>query len=335
MENSQLAPYRSRFIHTFSLVGITFTFVFGVLQHLFAGNYRYALFEAVLISLAALNLLYYHRKKNYNLASNVILTLVVTVLSFLVITGGVEGTGIYWIYTFPLLSFFMKPPRIAILWNVLLVGSILSIHLLKHTGLVPSPYDWAHIRQSLGAYGAVFLLSMFYSTILGRLIHSLKEKAVIDTLTGLHNRAFVFDVLNKMTALAERGNTSFCVVYMDLDNFKRVNDLYGHSEGDIVLKSVAHLLKKRFRKSDVVGRIGGDEFLIIVHNCTSDGIQRRLEEVRKDVETYLGAYNISISYGVVEVPEEGLNVSEILKLADERMYLMKKSKKGAKLNPRR
>ncbi|WP_457601646.1 GGDEF domain-containing protein [Hydrogenivirga sp.] len=332
MEIPQLTLYRDRFIYIFSFVGITSTLIFGVFQHLKVGNYSSALFEVVLVAIATFNLVYYRRRKNYDLASNVILILMVVVLSFLVATGGLKGTGIYWIYTFPLLSFFMKTYKVATLWNLLLVSCLLAIYFLKHIGVVPSPYNWVHIRQSLGAYGAVFFLSLFYSLILGKLIDSLKEKAIVDALTGLHNRAFMFDVLNKMTALAERENVSFCLAYLDLDNFKRVNDLYGHSEGDTVLKEVAHLLKKHFRKSDVVGRIGGDEFLVIALNCTADKLQERLESIRKNIETFLSAYGISISYGMVEVPKEGLSPSDILRLADERMYLMKSSKKKPKLN---
>jgi len=335
MEIPRLTSYRDKFIYTFSLVGIASTLIFGVFQHLRIGNYRSALFETVLVVIAMLNLIYYHRKKNYELASNVILILMIVVLSFLVATGGLKGTGIYWIYTFPLLSFFMKTRTVAILWNILLVLCLLGIYFLKYIGVIPSPYSWVHIRQSLGAYGAVFFLSLFYSFILGKLIDSLKEKAIIDALTGLHNRAFMFDVLNKMIALAERGSANFCLAYLDLDNFKRVNDLYGHSEGDMVLKSVAQILKRNFRRSDVVGRIGGDEFLVIAHNCTVDKLQERLESIRRDIETYLSAYGISVSYGVVEVPKEGLNLSDILKLADERMYYMKNSRKKPKLNSRR
>ncbi len=329
MANPDTPPYKDMFIYTFSFVGISTTLVFGVFQHFKAGNYYSSLFELLLCVLALLNVIYYCRKRNYILASNVILVLMVIILTFLIITGGLYGTGIYWIYTFPLLTFFMKPLKQAVVWNVGLVMVFLILYWLKEKGVVNLHYNWINLRQALGAYLAVAMLSSFYSLILNNLMKRLEVRATVDPLTGLYNRAFVLDILSKFTEIGERDkNIEYCVDYLDVDNFKRVNDLYGHNKGDLVLREVARILQENFRSGDVVGRIGGDEFIVIVYNCKKEALFKRLERIREIIEGAFRKYDLSVSYGIVTVPSEGTDINLILKLADERMYEMKRRKKG-------
>ncbi len=328
MHLSDFFAHRDRFIYAFTFVGVSSTLVFGVMQHLKAGNYASALFELFLSTVAFLNAVYYSRKKNYDLASTVILVLMVIVLSFLSATGGLKGTGLYWIYTFPLLAFFMKPIKQAFVWNGILVLSILTLYWLGQQGVVNFFYNWIELRQALGAYTAVLLLSLFYSLILNGLLRDLRTRATVDMLTGLHNRAFVFDTLAKLINMAKRRkDMTYCLAYLDLDNFKRVNDLYGHGEGDSVLREVAQIIQGSFRSGDVVGRIGGDEFIIIVYNCKKQAFLNRLEKIRRRIEDTFSRYGLSLSYGVVTVPEEGTDINMVLKLADKRMYYMKRRKK--------
>ena len=327
--NHNVLLYRDRFIYAFSFVGISSTLIFGVFQHLRAGNNLTALFELFLCTVALLNVLYYRYKKDYDLASRVILVIMVITLSFLVATGGLKGTGIYWIYTFPLLAFFMKPLKEALLWNLALMGSFLLLFLLGKGGLINFFYSWESLRQAMGAYIAVLMLSAFYSFILTKLMKSLEVKATVDTLTGLHNRAFVFEMLTNLLNIAKREDSvRYCLAYLDLDNFKRVNDLYGHEEGDKVLKEVARIIRGNFRSGDVVGRIGGDEFIVIVYNCNEEALIRRLERVKTTIEQLFKKYGLSLSYGIVSIPKEGTEVNIVLKLADDRMYEMKRSKRG-------
>jgi len=329
MTAPEIPLYKDRFIYAFSFVGISSTLVFGVLQHLRAGNYSFALFELFLCAIAVLNVLYYRSRKNYDLASNVILVLMLVVLSFLAITGGLHGTGIYWIYTFPLLAFFMKPFKQALAWNGGLIVLLIALYLLGKKGVISFYYRWEVLRQALGAYLAVAMLSSFYSLILSNLMKRLEVRATVDALTGLHNRAFVFDMLSKVINMIERnGSSEYCIAYLDIDNFKRVNDLYGHSKGDLVLREVARILQENFRSGDVVGRIGGDEFIVIVYDCKKEALLKRLERIKKIVETTFRKYGLSISYGVVSIPSEGTDMHRILKMADQRMYDMKRSKKG-------
>lgn len=329
MDSGLNLPYREKFIYGFSFVGITSTLVFGVYVHASEGNYAYAVLELVLVLIAIVNLIYFHFKRNYELASNVILALMIVILSFLVITGGYRGTGIVWIYTFPLLSFFMKSFRTALFWNFLLVSIVGTSAFLKLRGVELIYYDPYTLRQALGAYLAVSMLSFFYSLMISKLLSTLNEKAIRDVLTGLHNRAFVFETLEKIVEISKRNNEMrYCLVFIDIDNFKSVNDTFGHDVGDRVLVEFSSLLRSSFRKGDVVGRVGGDEFVVLVYNCNRESLLLRLEELRKRTEKEFRPYGLSISYGVVEIPSEGLDVNEIVNTADSRMYDMKRRKRS-------
>ncbi len=327
MTRDIVAGYREKFIYSFSFVGITSTLLFGVLPHLLSGNYGSAFFELFLTSIAAVNLLVFHRTKNYNLASVTILFIMIAVLTFLAATGGYKGTGIGWIYTFPLLSFFMRPLKEAVFWNLALILLLLGVGFMVSNGALNGLYNLVQMRQYVGAYLAVFLLSLFYSYIVAKLVDTLKGRAVRDILTGLYNRAFLFESLERITEILRRDpSTRYCLVYLDLDRFKSVNDRFGHAEGDRVLQLVAGLIESHFRRGDIVARIGGDEFMVLVYECDPRSIAERLEILRKKIEAKFKDYGISISYGMVELPKEGLNVTDLVNLADRRMYEMKSLK---------
>jgi len=121
---------------------------------------------------------------------------------------------------------------------------------------------------------------------------------------------------------------NLCVVYVDLDNFKHVNDEYGHSEGDAVLEQVAEIMRKHFRKTDVISRWGGDEFLIIVTNIDCMRLRKRLEAIKTEIEIKFAKYKLSMSYGISQSPKDGKDLEELLRKADRRMYKRKLAKNG-------
>ncbi|ADY72703.1 diguanylate cyclase [Desulfurobacterium thermolithotrophum DSM 11699] len=161
-----------------------------------------------------------------------------------------------------------------------------------------------------------------------RLLKELKEKAMYDSLTGTYNRHILLDFLEKELKRLERtkkGKIYF--VFMDLDKFKLVNDVYGHKKGDEVLKKVAKIIKDSFREYDIVSRFGGDEFVVVVKDDSGKSLNSILQRIKEKIESAFSSYGISISYGVAVAPDEGLNSNTLLQLADKRMYEMKKKKR--------
>jgi diguanylate cyclase (GGDEF)-like protein len=160
-----------------------------------------------------------------------------------------------------------------------------------------------------------------------RLIDELTGLATTDALTGLHNRRYVIEELRKAILRAERSETPFSVVLFDLDKFKKVNDEQGHLAGDAVLRGAAVALESVTRQGDVLGRYGGDEFLLIAFGSLPSAItvsERANEEVRARV-------GLSISAGVARFPLDGMTVEALIEAADHEL-VGKKTKRYEK-NP--
>lgn len=156
-------------------------------------------------------------------------------------------------------------------------------------------------------------------------VSHLFELAKIDSLTGLYNRRFFKEILNMEVARSKRNNLVFCLLFLDLDNFKQVYDNMGHALGDVVLRRVAQELKSKVRISDVVARWGGDEFIILfpqTDSATAHVLSERLVESIKCLG--INELQFGISIGIVSYPKDGDNVDRLLDLADQRMYQNKK-----------
>jgi len=323
--------YQEKLLYSLTLVGSSFTYLYGGV-HLYNGDYFVGIGEIILSTLAVINIFLYRHHKNFDLAADVILILMLLLLNLLVITGGLERTGIFWIYTFPLLAFFLKNVKKAFIWNGVLFFSFLFLVFMQEAGFLKISYSFTEMRQALSAYIAVFLIAFFYSYILKNLNKNLWKASIYDPLTDLYNRKYIYQTLELEMERIKRGlRESLCIVYIDLDNFKVVNDMEGHVTGDRVLKEIAHILKNSFRKIDLLGRVGGDEFLLIIENCRIEKIEKRLSEIRSEIEEKYKKYKLSLSYGIVKIPEETTDMEKSLKMADERMYEMKKENKKLKV----
>ncbi len=159
---------------------------------------------------------------------------------------------------------------------------------------------------------------------------ALEKEATHDAMTGLANRRLFYDRLRQAMLHAKRYNTKFGVLFVDLDNFKTVNDLYGHQVGDALLTEVAQRLRHSVREADTVARAGGDEFMVLLdelsshHDCqiAADKILASLggEVTLKDVEL-----TISASIGQAVYPDDGKTEDELIRSADASMYRIKTS----------
>lgn len=161
----------------------------------------------------------------------------------------------------------------------------------------------------------------------------IKMRSKVDELTNCYNKNALYELLESFINRNNRYNHSFYFIMFDLDNFKQVNDRYGHLAGDEFLKSVGEALKKNFRKSDVVGRFGGDEFFMIISCIGEEDIEAICKRINRLLLDVSCKFNISpkvlASSGGVIVDErkKDLKMLEIIKIADENLY---KSKHGGK-----
>jgi diguanylate cyclase (GGDEF)-like protein/PAS domain S-box-containing protein len=157
---------------------------------------------------------------------------------------------------------------------------------------------------------------------------SLREQAIRDPLTGLHNRRFLDEVIEHEFHRADRLSQALSIVSLDIDFFKSVNDTYGHAAGDACLVMLADLLQSHMRKSDIACRYGGEEFLLVLPDADWKGAAQFAEKLRllcaERVTSFEGnEIKITVSLGVAAYPDDGTSHTEIINKADQALYLSK------------
>ncbi|MCD4719792.1 MAG: diguanylate cyclase [Desulfobacula sp.] len=162
----------------------------------------------------------------------------------------------------------------------------------------------------------------------------IKKDSTHDDLTGLFNKAYMQDALSQHISLAKRHNTDLSILFLDIDDFKGINDTFGHHSGDIVLKNVAHTISQEMRASDIIARFGGDEFVILMPNTYKINALLISERLRKTIQqktiTIKGTtHQITVSGGVAGFPVDALKVKDLLNLADSALYRAKGAGKNS------
>lgn len=163
---------------------------------------------------------------------------------------------------------------------------------------------------------------------IGMLQSQLREQAVRDVLTNVFNRRYLEETLERELARAEREKYPLCVIMMDLDYFKEVNDTYGHEAGDIVLKTLAETVRRQSRHGDFVCRYGGEEFVLVMPNIGVEKARQRAEELHQTINSLDIPYGVfklttTISMGVATYPDHGRTKEELMRSADRAMYIAK------------
>jgi diguanylate cyclase (GGDEF)-like protein/PAS domain S-box-containing protein len=158
----------------------------------------------------------------------------------------------------------------------------------------------------------------------------LMELAIRDSLTGLFNRRYLDETLVRELSRAKRGNYEISILMIDIDHFKHINDTYGHKAGDQVLKSMGDFLQGEVRQGDIVCRLGGDEFLIIMPGMQLKDAQNRAEMICNDASQLSIRHEemelrITVSIGVVVFPQHGDSADDIIRAADSAMYAAKQA----------
>lgn len=196
---------------------------------------------------------------------------------------------------------------------------------------------WQHNAPILFSFVVFFLLFLViaYRVTKREGLHSreLIHQARQDVLTGLPNRASLSSILNANISSAAAGKRKFSILFLDLDRFKGINDTFGHAMGDKLLLQVATIIQPMLRGGDVLGRFGGDEFLIILPGSDESGVvlitQRILDAFNAPFEIDGRELRITPSIGIAIYPDHGVDIETLLKHADTAMYESKRLGRNA------
>jgi diguanylate cyclase (GGDEF)-like protein len=165
---------------------------------------------------------------------------------------------------------------------------------------------------------------------IGTLQSKLRSQAIRDPLTNLFNRRYLDETLDRELARSAREGYPVCVIMMDIDHFKQVNDTYGHEAGDHILKVIANTLSTQNRRGDFACRYGGEEFVIVMPNISVHTACQRAEQLRTSLSSLnvqYGRFNLTttLSIGIACYPSNGENRESILRAADRALYSAKKT----------
>ncbi len=305
-------------VNLFDLVVFLYTFILGM-SDLAGGDILLGGFVLIISFLFLINYFFLIFVKSINIITNNFIIIFSVLLIFLTITGGKNGSGLIWSVFFPVTAMQLKGHRCGTLFSALFLGIVIVLLLVLKDQ--PWMYDYSLVYGNTRLFFLRFILVHIALSILSfcfainrySLYKEIERLSLIDTLTDLPNRRNINSSIARVLKTFKRinyGSNShgekyvFSVILCDIDDFKKINDTYGHLHGDVVLKAVANLLKNSIREIDFVGRWGGEEFLIILERVgikQTAAIGRKLRKIVSDFVIKLSnkSYvNITMSFGI-------------------------------------
>lgn len=193
----------------------------------------------------------------------------------------------------------------------------------------PNDHEWPSDREKQLAVTMAEHAALALSNL--KLRESLEAMSIRDPLTGLYNRRFMEDSVERELLRADRSGDSVGIIMLDLDRFKQVNDRHGHGAGDLVLSRFGEMLRNGCRGDDLACRYGGEEFVVVMPAASRRVTLRRAEEILEKTRALQIEYHehplgpIAVSAGVATFPEDGREVDTVLSAADAALYLAKRS----------
>jgi diguanylate cyclase (GGDEF)-like protein/PAS domain S-box-containing protein len=223
-------------------------------------------------------------------------------------------------------------------WDTILAKKVMSGEIINKTKDGRLLYAYSSANPILNEAGDIigFLAIQRDITESKRMEEALRALSLVDELTGLYNRRGFVTLAQQQLKLANRLMRKDFLVFVDLDHMKWINDTLGHRKGDEALVEAADILKNTFRESDIVARIGGDEFAILTvetEDADIEAINTRLQGNIKDHQGQgHGSFTLSMSVGITRYdPEHPCSIDELLAKADKLMYEQKRDRKGPSL----
>ena len=336
-EHSEDANKHIYLTSLFSLFAFVFMTVFGIAT-MAKGMWMHGSIVLGIAAIVVLNYLYLRISGNYRFSSHLIVYLMSILCLYLLCTGGDQNTGPLWYLVMPLLIFYVQGFRLGGAVLTVLFLATVAILFIPDNPLLLAGYSLPFKLRIIATFLAVTFLGGVYEFSRQRKIQELmdlnerlKTVSRTDSLTGLPNRRAMTERLRHEMDRSERTEGLFCILIGDIDNFKVINDRYGHECGDAVLKTVATVLDTNTQKRDMVCRWGGEEFFILLPDTTVEGGRAAAERLRKAVEDlrvdwYGRTIRLTISIGVEECGTQ-CTLDERIREADNNLY---KAKNGGR-----
>lgn len=225
--------------------------------------------------------------------------------------------------TWPVLFAAYLLPRRTAYWTLAIVAACLTIVLAEGSG----PDRFAVWLETTASVSLTLVVILQVRSQADRLKQVLAQQATTDPLTGLGNRRAFDEALQREVARQRRTRTPLSLLAVDVDHFKLINDTWGHAAGDETLAALGELLPRLVRASDTIGRIGGEEFGVLLPDCSGGQAMDRADVLRAEVyaASRTWVHPVTVSIGVATLPESADTMSDLVIAADMAMYAAKES----------
>lgn len=201
-----------------------------------------------------------------------------------------------------------------------------GILVARSHGLAGFSKDDIRLFDSIAEHLAIALQN-------AEVFHRTQELSFVDPLTGIYNRRYFEERLSREISRAERYHRPFQLLLIDVDNFKNINDTRGHPFGDYVLQQIARILKEELRRSDVVARYGGDEFIVLLPESEGMASDKVMYKLRRALRGHdwndfdARESGLGLTVGMASYPDDGLEAKELVEAADKELYEFKAKSK--------
>jgi len=331
-----IAHHQLHHANTFTLISFIITAVMGFItvkdQNF---SHFFILFTSAALYLSAWFILRFDFLKHpYYLATNVMLITTIMLMSYLVSNGGSDDTGTMWIYIITPMALFFRGIKVGSI-HISIFTIILCILLFyPDNALLSAHYETEFKIRLLISFLAITSLFVVYERIrqssyqaLQQLSLKFEHQAKYDMLSDLFNRRGMIEKLEDEYNRIKRTNMAASVILCDIDNFKYVNDQYGHDKGDEIIQKIASIFSSNLRAHDTVARWGGEEFLFLLPTTNikqaeilANKLRNKIEEFR--FENKKGKFNVTVSMGLHELTANE-SINYVITKADHNLYRAK------------
>ena len=314
-ENDVMASYRIRIALPVSIAALVLLTIFAV-NNMLQGRFEVGL--AILFAQAVLlvNVLALRRGKPLPVHLGIVVLMMFAAMLVAVVRQGIYG--VLWSYPVVLICYFVLSRRLAFLFSmgILVIMTLFVAH-------------WLGQELSARIFATLLITIMMINIVLnviGDLQEALKQQALTDPLTGAFNRRRMEQALEQVVEQGRRHQPNNTILLIDIDHFKSINDLFGHEAGDRVLCQIVTVIEGRKRKVDLLFRIGGEEFMVLLYETNATDAVALAEDLRLRVEQapLLQDQTVTLSVGVC-AQRDGQSVDEWIKCADTAMYRAKRN----------
>ncbi|HOF27591.1 MAG TPA: GGDEF domain-containing protein [Clostridia bacterium] len=309
--------------------------IFGILNIIKTDHPVFIYFYFAVMILSVVVIIFFHKTDNIQLTSVFAVILATFLMGSILHLVYSDYSGLFWAAAYLPFVYLMLEGKKGVRATLILGLSGLLYIIFFHGDWQPAVFSYMSIINISGAGACLMLLIVYYERSQKRAEKSLVIKnnqlhlmSITDRLTGLYNRHKLDETLNELVHKSKTCKKPFSIIIADIDRFKSINDTYGHMTGDKVLVEISNLLLACVRQTDIAGRWGGEEFLIICPDTDYAGIT----DIAKRIEAFISGYNFGCCQGValscgVATHNSGETVDSLLQRADISMYQTKQSRR--------